>query len=69
MLRGCTKYEWYRAGEATDAFVIYGEFDSRADFDAYRASSIVRRIGSELLPLLQSKPVFKHFEADVFEQS
>jgi quinol monooxygenase YgiN len=28
------KYEWYRDGETPNALVIYGEFDSRASFDA-----------------------------------
>lgn len=67
--RGCTKYEWYRAPDAGQRYVIYGEFDSREHFEAYLNSAVVQRIGEELIPLLAAKPEFKHYEASLLEES
>lgn len=66
-VQGCVKYEWYRVGDKDSSFVVYGEFDDRESFNSYRNSNVVKRIGREILPLLESKPAFKHFEAELFE--
>jgi quinol monooxygenase YgiN len=43
--KGCIKYEWFGDPDASDRYVIYGEFDSEENFDAYLKSSVVKRIG------------------------
>lgn len=66
--QGCLKYQWFLNPENNDNYVIYGEFDSDDSFVLYRKSEVVQMIGKELLPLLQDKPSFKHFRAQVFEE-
>jgi len=64
---GCEKYEWYRVPDSGQGYVIYGEFDSKENFERYQKSSVVKRIGEELIPLLIARPVFKHYDATVLE--
>lgn len=66
---GCVKYEWYRVPDSPEGYVIYGEFDSKENFEKYLNSAVVKRIGDELMPLLAGPPEFKHYEATVFEGS
>jgi quinol monooxygenase YgiN len=66
---GCVKYEWYRAADTRQRYVIYGEFETKEHFEAYLNSAVVERIGVELIPLLTTKPEFKHYEASVLEAS
>ncbi|MDX1939594.1 MAG: antibiotic biosynthesis monooxygenase [Saprospiraceae bacterium] len=65
---GCLKYEWYRATDAPNSYVIFGEFDTKAHFEQYLQSNVVKRIGRELIPLLETKPAFKHYEGAVFKE-
>lgn len=62
---GCLKYEWYRVPDRPQAYVAYGEFDSKEHFEQYLNSAVVKRIGAELIPLLAAPPAFKHFDATV----
>src|SRR5262245_20766883 len=64
---GCTKYEWYHVPNSTQSFVIFGEFDTKENFEKYLNSTVVKRIGEELIPLLTAPPIFKHYEATVLE--
>jgi quinol monooxygenase YgiN len=66
---GCEKYDWYRAPDSSQGYVIYGEFDSKEHFETYLNSAVVQRIGAELMPLLAAKPEFKHYEASILEES
>lgn len=47
---------------------MYGEFDSDEAFARYREGAAVQRIREELLPLLERRPSFKHFQATIFAQ-
>jgi quinol monooxygenase YgiN len=64
---GCVKNEWYRVPEMPQRYVFYGEFDSKENFEKYLQSDVVKRIGDELIPLLEAPPEFKHYEATVLE--
>ncbi len=66
---GCVKYEWYHVSNSATRYVIYGEFDSEANFEAYLNSDVVKRIGKELIPLLEVKPEFKHYQANILKSS
>ena len=68
-MAGCVKNEWYRVPDAPRRYVIYGEFGSKEHFETYLNSAIVRRIGDELIPLLDAPPEFKHYEATILEAS
>jgi hypothetical protein len=47
---------------------VYGEFESEDAFAEYRRGPVVKKIGSQLLPLLEARPAFKHFRAIVMEE-
>ncbi|MCL4298603.1 MAG: antibiotic biosynthesis monooxygenase [Anaerolineae bacterium] len=64
---GCVKNEWYRVPDSPQWYVIYGEFDTKENFEKYLNSAIVKRIGAELMPLLEVPPEFKHYEATILE--
>lgn len=66
---GCTRYEWYRHPDSPQAYDVFGEFDTRDHFEGYLKSAVVKRIGAELMPLLEAPPQFKHYEAEVFKSS
>ncbi len=66
---GCIKYEWYRVPDSPQEYVIYGEFDAKENFEKYLNSAVVKRIGDELIPLLDAPPTFKHYEATILEGS
>ena len=68
-LTGCVKYEWFHDPYTAQRYVVYGEFGSHESFKAYLQSSIVQRIGSDLMPLLVAPPEFRHYDASVFEQN
>lgn len=68
-MAGCVKNEWYRVPDVAQRYVMYGEFASRMDFEAYLQSPIVKRIGDEVIPLLDAPPEFKHYEAVILESS
>lgn len=65
---GCCRYEWYRSPDAEREVFIYGEFESEDVFAEYRKGPVVKRIGEQLIPLLERRPSFKHFRATVLEQ-
>jgi quinol monooxygenase YgiN len=66
---GCRRYEWYRSPDEERAAFVYGEFESEDAFANYRKGPVVKRIGEQLIPLLEARPSFKHFRATVLEQS
>ena len=68
-MAGCVKNEWYRVPDSPQWYVIYGEFDSKENFEKYLNSAVVKRIGDELIPLLDAPPEFKHYEATILEPS
>ena len=68
-LDGCSRYEWFRHSSKPNRYVVYGEFESRASFDSYQKSSVVARIGSDLMPMLIGPPEYHHVDGEVFESS
>jgi quinol monooxygenase YgiN len=66
---GCLRYDWYRSLDAKRERFVYAEFDSEEAFAQYRRGLIVKKIGEQLIPLLEARPSFKHFSATVLEQS
>jgi quinol monooxygenase YgiN len=68
-LSGCGRYDWYRSPDDECQFFVYAEFDSDEAFAQYRKGPIVKKIGEQLIPLLATRPSFKHLSATVLEQS
>ena len=65
---GCIRYDWYRSPDDEREVFVYAEFDSDEAFAHYRKGPVVRKIGEQLIPLLEARPSFKHFRATVLEQ-
>jgi quinol monooxygenase YgiN len=65
---GCLRYEWYRSPDVEREMFVYAEFDSDEAFAQYRKGPVVKRIGEQLIPLLEARPSFKHFNATILEQ-
>lgn len=68
VVAGCRRYDWYRSPDAERELFVYAEFESEDAFAAYRKGPVVKKIGEQLLPLLEARPSFKHFRATVLEQ-
>jgi quinol monooxygenase YgiN len=66
---GCQQYEWYRHPDNAQDYAILGEYDGKENFVNYLNSAVVKRIESELIPLLDAPPEFKHYEATIFESN
>ena len=67
-LDGCNTYEWYEHPKEANSYTVYGEFSSIDTFKKYKKSSVVEMIVDLLIPLMTTKPSFKHFHAEIFEQ-
>lgn len=65
---GCIRYDWYRSPDDEREVFVYAEFDSDEAFAQYRKGPAVKKIGEQLIPLLEARPSFKHFSATVLEQ-
>jgi len=61
-------FHWFRNPSEEGFYTVYGEFSSMSDFENYRKSAVVETIVSNLIPLTSTKPIFKHFQASIFEQ-
>ena len=65
---GCLRYDWYRSPDVEREVFVYAEFDSDENFARYRTGPVVKKIGEQLIPLLETRPSFKHFSGTVLEQ-
>jgi quinol monooxygenase YgiN len=65
---GCLRYDWYRSPDVEREMFIYAEFESDEAFAQYRKGPVVKKIGQQLIPLLEGRPSFKHLSVTVLEQ-
>lgn len=66
-LKGCLRYAWYRSPDVEREVFVYAEFASDEAFADYRSGPVVKKIGEQLIPLLEAPPSFKHFSATVLQ--
>jgi quinol monooxygenase YgiN len=66
-LPGCLRYDWYRSPDVAGENFVYAEFESDETFGQYRRGPVVKKIGEQLIPLLEAPPSFKHLRATVME--
>jgi hypothetical protein len=57
-----------RSPDVEHEIFIHAEFDSDEAFAPYRKGPVVKKIGEQLIPLLERRPSFKHLSATVLEQ-
>jgi quinol monooxygenase YgiN len=65
---GCLSYGWYRSPDVEREVFVYAEFDTDDAFAHYRKGPVVKKIGEQVIPLLEGRPSFKHLGATVLEQ-
>jgi quinol monooxygenase YgiN len=65
---GCLSYDWYRSPDVEREIFVYAEFDTDDAFAQYRKGPVVKKIGEQVIPLLEGRPSFKHLSATVLEQ-
>ena len=64
-MQGCERYEVFRAaGANSDTFLFYEEWSSQADFDAYRASPLLKQSFQVLGPMMAAPPDSAYYAAN-----
>lgn len=68
-LPGCVDYTFCEDVLRPERVLLYEEWRSRAEFEAYRASLVFTQMGARLRPLLNAPPKSAYYESDdVFAQ-
>ncbi len=62
---GCAKYNLYQDIGAENTFLLYEEWETQEQFDAYKASDHFKESGRVLFPLLVGTPDSLYFDAQV----
>ena len=60
---GCLNYGWYQELGQEGSFLLYQEWDTQANFDAFRTSAFFKANGDRVFPLLLGKPETAYFDA------
>lgn len=64
---GCAKFDLYQDIHLEHSFMLYEEWQSLKDFDAYRQSDHFKESGTVLFPLMNGQPDTAYFEAKPLE--
>ncbi len=65
--QGCLAYEFLKVVNGNQGYVLYEEWESQKDFEAYKASPDFKRVGDILTPFLAGIPVNTYFKGDKIE--
>ncbi|MEM9954900.1 MAG: putative quinol monooxygenase [Chloroflexota bacterium] len=65
---GCRVYAWYQSTEQDNTYILYEEWESEAQFRAYKESDLFGRTQQSLLPYAAAKPNSTYFLAEVTEK-
>lgn len=63
-LPGCVTYRFCQDVARPNEVLLYEEWATRADFEAYKASSLFTRVGAGLRPLLAAPPSSAYYESE-----
>lgn len=64
---GCAKFNLYQDSQQEDTFLLYEEWETKADFDAFCASEHFQKSGKDLAPMLAGKPDSIYFDAHILQ--
>lgn len=62
-LEGCLNYGWYAELNQKDTFLLYQEWATPADFEAFRSSAFFKENGDKVFPMIMGKPDTAYFDA------
>jgi quinol monooxygenase YgiN len=65
---GCERFALYGDASKEDNFLIYEEWQSQANFEAYQTSEYFKKNGEKLFAMMAGAPDSAYFEADVLQQ-
>lgn len=65
---GCQRFDLFQDVSDDCAFVLYEEWASQPEFDAYRQSDYLKERGGAIFPLLDGSPDTAYFEASILAQ-
>jgi (4S)-4-hydroxy-5-phosphonooxypentane-2,3-dione isomerase len=63
-LSGCSNYVFCQAVEDPTRVLLYEEWDTRAQFEAYKNSALFKMANESLRPLLAQPPSSAYYESD-----
>jgi quinol monooxygenase YgiN len=61
---GCSAFSVYEDIQQENAFLLYEEWDSQQNFDAYKASEHFQETGRVLFPMMSGDPSSAYFNAE-----
>jgi quinol monooxygenase YgiN len=64
---GCLNYGLYQDIADENRFLLYEEWDTQANFDAYKASEAFKTSGEVLFPLMVGTPDSVYYSASVLQ--
>jgi len=64
---GCLNFDLYQDINNENALMLYEEWETADDFDAYKKSDHFQESGKLLFPLMDGKPDSAYFDAAVVE--
>ena len=62
---GCERFAVYSDPADANSLLVYEEWRSRRDFDAYRTSEYFTQSGAVLFPLMDGAPDSAYYESDL----
>lgn len=66
---GCKHFALYEDTQNENGFILYEEWESQANFDAYRTSEYFKARGGQLFPLMDGTPDSQYYQADPIPQN
>ena len=65
MFEGCLKFDLFQSPFADNKFLLYEEWASEANFNAYKESDYFEQNGQKLFPMMSDKPDSAYFQAEI----
>lgn len=65
---GCLHFGLFADPTDAQAFLLYEEWASQADFEAYKNSDAFKANSARIFPLMDGRPASAYFAAEVLEQ-
>ncbi len=64
---GCERFNLYRDIADENTFLLYEEWQSQANFEAYKNSDYFKQNGQKLFPMMVEPPDSAYFEAQILQ--
>jgi quinol monooxygenase YgiN len=65
-LEGCLKFDMFEQVSEDNTLLLYEEWQTLGQFDAYRTSDMFKQNGQKLFAMMAGKPDSAYYSAEVF---